>query len=107
MSVDIEFLSAVIVISDEPRRLAGFYGDALGLPLHPEQHDDDLPHWGATLGQLHFAIHHVADFPEHRVPARERSSSPWPWRTSMPSSTASRVSASSRSTRPRSSAGPA
>jgi hypothetical protein len=35
MSVDIEFLSAVIVISDEPQRLAEFYREALGLPLRP------------------------------------------------------------------------
>jgi catechol 2,3-dioxygenase-like lactoylglutathione lyase family enzyme len=63
----IEFLSAVIVTSPEPERLAGFYADALGVPLVPEQHDEDLPHWGATLGQLHFAIHHPADFPEHRA----------------------------------------
>lgn len=66
MSVDIEFLSAVILISDDPQRLAEFYRDTLGLPLHSEQHDDDRPHWGGTLGPIHFAIHHVADFPEHR-----------------------------------------
>lgn len=65
MAADIEFLSAVIVVSGDPGRLADFYGESLGLPLHPEQHDDDRPHWGATLGQLHFAIHHDADFPEH------------------------------------------
>jgi hypothetical protein len=33
VSIEIEFLSAVIVISDDPQRLAEFYGDALGLPL--------------------------------------------------------------------------
>jgi catechol 2,3-dioxygenase-like lactoylglutathione lyase family enzyme len=63
----IEFLSAVIVTSPEPDRLAGFYADALGVPPVGEQHDEDLPHWGATLGQLHFAIHHPDDFPEHRA----------------------------------------
>jgi predicted enzyme related to lactoylglutathione lyase len=62
-----EFLSAVIVTSPDPERLADFYANALGVPLVPEQHDEDLPHWGATLGQLHFAIHHVDDFPEHRA----------------------------------------
>ncbi|HEX5116974.1 MAG TPA: VOC family protein [Pseudonocardiaceae bacterium] len=62
-----EFLSAVIVVSEQPDRLAAFYQDVLAVPLAPEQHDDDLPHWGATLGQLHFAIHDVRDFPEHRA----------------------------------------
>jgi predicted enzyme related to lactoylglutathione lyase len=61
-----EFLSAVIVVSEQPERLARFYIDVLDLPLLPERHDDDLPHWGGTLGQLHFAIHDVRDFPEHQ-----------------------------------------
>ncbi len=62
---NIRFLSAVIVVSEEPATLAGFYRDALGIPLLEEQHDDDAPHWGCTLGDLHFAIHSVSDFPEH------------------------------------------
>lgn len=62
-----EFLSAVIVVSEQPERLAAFYRDVLAVPLVPEQHDDDLPHWGATLGQLHFAVHDARDFAEHRA----------------------------------------
>jgi len=61
----VEFLSAVIVVSEQPEQLASFYIDAIGLPLRAEQHNNDVPHWGATLGQLHFAIHDVRDFPEH------------------------------------------
>lgn len=60
-----EFLSAVIVVSERPERLAAFYRDVLAVPLVPEQHGDSLPHWGATLGQLHFAVHDVRDFPQH------------------------------------------
>jgi len=33
VAADIEFLSAVILVSDEPERLADFYRDALGLHL--------------------------------------------------------------------------
>lgn len=62
----VEFLSAVIVVSEQPQLLADFYVDVLGLPLRREEHDGDLPHWGATLGQLHFAVHDARDFPEHR-----------------------------------------
>ena len=53
--------------SAAPGRLAGFCLDALGVPLVPEQHDQDLSHWGATLGQLDFAIHHPDDFLEQRA----------------------------------------
>src|SRR5262245_5338551 len=62
----LECLGAVILVSKEPERLARFYRDVLGVPLTPEQHGDELPHWGCTLGQLHFAIHPVEDFPDGR-----------------------------------------
>ena len=60
----IEFLSAVLLVSRDAARLAAFYRDVLGVPLQEEQHDDTEPHWGCTLGDLHFAIHPVEDFPE-------------------------------------------
>lgn len=63
----IEFLSAVLLVSKHPERLAGFYRDVIGVPLEDEQHDETLPHWGCTLGEIHFAIHPVEDFPDHRV----------------------------------------
>ena len=62
MSERIEFLSAVIVVSKDAERLAKFYSEVLRLPLEEEQHGDTLPHWGCTLGSLHFAIHPVGDF---------------------------------------------
>jgi predicted enzyme related to lactoylglutathione lyase len=62
----IEFLSAVIVVSRDPGRLAAFYRDVVGLPLADERHGQSLPHFGCTLGDLHFAIHPVETFPDRR-----------------------------------------
>jgi catechol-2,3-dioxygenase len=52
-----EFLSAVLLASRQPDRLAVFYRDVLGLPLHEEQHGSGSVHWGCELGDVHFAIH--------------------------------------------------
>lgn len=62
----IEFLSAVLLVSEDPARLAAFYRDVLGVPLVEEQHGGALPHWGCTLGDVHFAVHPVATFPDRR-----------------------------------------
>jgi predicted enzyme related to lactoylglutathione lyase len=62
----IEFLSAVLIVSEDPRRLADFYRDVVGIPLEAEEHGNSLPHWGCTLGDIHFAIHPVATFPDRR-----------------------------------------
>ena len=62
----IEFLSAVLIVSEDPRRLADFYRDVVGIPLEAEEHGASLPHWGCTLGDIHFAIHPVATFPDRR-----------------------------------------
>ena len=32
------------------------------MPLEVEEHEGTLPHWGATLGDIHFAIHPIEDF---------------------------------------------
>jgi catechol 2,3-dioxygenase-like lactoylglutathione lyase family enzyme len=57
----IEFLSAVLLTSRQPDRLAAFYRDVLGLPLHEERHDSEPSHWGCELGDVHFAIHPAED----------------------------------------------
>jgi len=62
----IEFLSAVLVVSTDPKRLADFYRDVVGIPLEDERHGGSLPHWGCTLGDIHFAIHPVETFPDRR-----------------------------------------
>jgi catechol 2,3-dioxygenase-like lactoylglutathione lyase family enzyme len=61
---DLRFLSAVLLVSRQPERMVAFYRDLLGLPLVEERHDDCQPHWGCELGDVHFAIHPVEDYPE-------------------------------------------
>jgi catechol 2,3-dioxygenase-like lactoylglutathione lyase family enzyme len=58
----IRFLSGLILVSEQPERLVGFYHDVLGLPLAEEQHGDTAPHWACELGDVHFAIHPAADY---------------------------------------------
>lgn len=65
-STAIEFFSGVLLVSEDPERLARFYRDVLEVPLEEERHEGTLPHWGCTLGEIHFAIHPIDDFPEHR-----------------------------------------
>jgi hypothetical protein len=60
----IEFLSAVLVVSPNPGRLAAFYRDVVGIQLSEEQHGATPPHWGCDLGEVHFAIHPVETFPD-------------------------------------------
>jgi len=62
----IEFLSAVLVVSENPERLAAFYRNVVGVPLKDEAHDTSLPHYGCNLGDTHFAIHPVETFPDKR-----------------------------------------
>src|SRR5262245_3109956 len=62
----IEFLSAVLVVSANPPRLAAFYRDVIGIPLREEQHGGSRAHWGCNLGDVHFAIHPVETFPDRR-----------------------------------------
>jgi catechol 2,3-dioxygenase-like lactoylglutathione lyase family enzyme len=59
---DVRFLSGLILVSEQPERLAGFYRDVLGLPLAEERHGDTALHWACELGDVHFAIHPVADY---------------------------------------------
>jgi RimJ/RimL family protein N-acetyltransferase len=60
----IEGFSGILLVSGNPERLAAFYRDVLEVPLEDEHHEGTLPHWGATLGETHFAIHPVEDFPD-------------------------------------------
>ncbi|HEY6538040.1 MAG TPA: VOC family protein [Candidatus Dormibacteraeota bacterium] len=59
----VEFLSAVLLTSREPDRLAAFYRDLLGIPLKAERHGESEQHWGCELGDVHFAIHPSSDRP--------------------------------------------
>ncbi|MGE4131047.1 MAG: VOC family protein [Bdellovibrionales bacterium] len=59
----VEFLSATLMVSDQAQELARFYRETIGLPLEDEQHGDTQAHYGCELGDLHFAIHPRANFP--------------------------------------------
>jgi catechol 2,3-dioxygenase-like lactoylglutathione lyase family enzyme len=54
--------SAILIVSRDPKRLADFYRDALGIPLGDEQHDDTDLHYGYDLEGVHFAIHPRSNF---------------------------------------------
>ncbi len=62
MSERIEFLSAVIIVSENAERLANFYKGIVGLPLEDEVHGETHKHYGCELGDLHFAIHPTSNF---------------------------------------------
>lgn len=53
-----EFLTAVLINTKNPERLAAFYRDILDIPLEEEDHGGPK-HYGCELGDLHFAIHPV------------------------------------------------
>lgn len=62
LNAELEFLSAVLIVSDDAERRARFYRDQLGVPLRPERHGETLQHWGCELGHVHFAIHPRENF---------------------------------------------
>jgi predicted enzyme related to lactoylglutathione lyase len=62
MNEKIQFLSAIILVSKEPARLANFYRDVIGIPLEDEEHGETEKHYGCELGDLHFAIHPLSNF---------------------------------------------
>lgn len=61
---DVRFISGVILVSRQAQQMAQFYRDVLGVPLAEERHDGTQPHWGCELGDVHFAIHPAADYPD-------------------------------------------
>jgi RimJ/RimL family protein N-acetyltransferase len=65
-SSGIDGFSGILLVSENPGRLAAFYRDVLEIPIEEEQHDETLPHWGCSLGDVHFAIHPIEDFPDRK-----------------------------------------
>jgi predicted enzyme related to lactoylglutathione lyase len=59
-SMLVDDVTAVLLISPDPRQLCEFYKTTLGLPLEDESHDDIPLHFGCSLGDVHFAIHSSA-----------------------------------------------
>ena len=62
----IEFVSAVLIVSEDPARLANFYREVVGVPLQDEAHGTTRQHYGCNLGDIHFAIHPVQTLPDQR-----------------------------------------
>jgi catechol 2,3-dioxygenase-like lactoylglutathione lyase family enzyme len=68
----IDRVTAILLISPDPRALADFYRNALGLPLEDEEHPGVPLHYGCDVGGVHLAIHSSAAFVG--VPARDAQS---------------------------------
>jgi catechol 2,3-dioxygenase-like lactoylglutathione lyase family enzyme len=63
METLVDRLSAVLLVSEQAQRLAGFYRDALGISFHEESHPDAPGlHYGTALGGVHFAVHPPENF---------------------------------------------
>ncbi|TMA32396.1 MAG: VOC family protein [Deltaproteobacteria bacterium] len=60
----IERISANIIVTADPARLAAFYREKLGIPLEEEQHagGGEALHFGCSLGGIHFAVHPVENW---------------------------------------------
>jgi catechol 2,3-dioxygenase-like lactoylglutathione lyase family enzyme len=60
----VNFLSAVLIVSENAPKLAAWYREVLGLPLEDEQHEGGggAVHFGCNLRGLHFAIHPTANY---------------------------------------------
>lgn len=60
--MSVRSICGVIRISEDPERLARFYGEVLGVAFVREDHGGLAPHWGADIGRCHFGIHPPANF---------------------------------------------
>jgi predicted enzyme related to lactoylglutathione lyase len=55
-------ISSVFIMSRDPKSLAAFYQEVIGLPLSHDHEeginaDDSVQHYERDLGEVHFAIH--------------------------------------------------
>ena len=55
-------ICGVILLSDNPRRLAEFYGRVLGCRFQHEDHGGLAEHFGYDIGEVHFGIHPPSNF---------------------------------------------
>lgn len=55
-------ICGVILLSDNPRRLAEFYGRVLGCTFQREDHGGLAEHFGHDVGEVHFGIHPPSNF---------------------------------------------
>jgi predicted enzyme related to lactoylglutathione lyase len=59
----IDDVTAILFISPKAKTLCEFYRAALRLPLEEELNDGMPPHYGCSLGDVHFAIHPADGWP--------------------------------------------
>lgn len=52
----------VILVSENPRRLAEFYERVLGCTFEREDHGGLSEHFGLDIGEVHFGIHPTSNF---------------------------------------------
>lgn len=57
-------LGGLILTSPNPKRLATFYREVIGVPLELQSHGNTPEHWECTYSNIHFAI----------IPEREEDS---------------------------------
>ena len=88
----IDRVAAILLISPDPRALADFYRNTLGLPLEDEEHPGIPLHYGCDVGGVHLAIHSSAGFAG--VPARDAQSPVMVLGTSSVRAVAERLSSS-------------
>ena len=55
-------ICGVIILSNDPGRLARFYGRVLGCEFQREDHGDLAEHFGVDVGEIHFGIHPPVNF---------------------------------------------
>lgn len=60
--MNLRSICGVILLSDNPSRLADFYGRVLGCGFEREDHGDLAEHFGVDVGEVHFGIHPPSNF---------------------------------------------
>lgn len=68
----IDGVTAILLVSPDPRALATFYRSVLDLPLEDEEHPGVPLHYGCDVGGVHLAIHSSDGF--LGVPTRDAQS---------------------------------
>jgi catechol 2,3-dioxygenase-like lactoylglutathione lyase family enzyme len=58
----IDGVTAILLLSPDPKALAEFYRNVLALPLEDEEHPGIPLHYGCDVGGVHLAIHASSGF---------------------------------------------
>lgn len=61
MSIQVQGLSVVLLLTADTDRLADFYRDVLGIPLEAEEHDGRHKHYACPLGSIYLTIQRASD----------------------------------------------